>query len=195
MVSSRGQAFTLEAIVAAMLLVGGLVFALHATAVTPLSASTSSQHIENQHHATARGALLIAAENGTLEVAVLNWNTTGESFYGARDVYYVEHPENGFGDLLNRSFGSRGIIYNAYVTYENEADEQRRQTMVYRGEPSDNAVIASVPVTLYDDDVLYDGSETATGTSLGSSSFYAPDTAPNSRVYNVVTVELVVWRQ
>lgn len=195
MVSSRGQAFTLEAIVAAMLLVGGLVFALHATAVTPLSASTSSQHIENQHHATARGALLIAAENGTLEVAVLNWNTTGESFYGARDVYYVEHPENGFGDLLNRSFGSRGIIYNAYVTYENEADEQRRQTMVYRGEPSDNAVIASVPVTLYDDDVLYDGSETATGDSLDSSPFYAPDTAPNSRVYNVVTVELVVWRQ
>lgn len=195
MVSSRGQAFTLEAIVAAMLLMGGLVFALHATAVTPLSASTSSQHIENQHHATARGALLTAAENGTLKVAVLNWNTSGESFYGARDAYYVDHPENGFGDLLNRSFGSRGIVYNAYVTYENEADEQRRQTMVYRGEPSDNAVIASVPVMLYDDDELYDGSETATGDPLDSSSFYAPDTAPNSRVYNVVTVELVVWRQ
>lgn len=192
---TRGQAFTLESIVAAMLLVGGLVFALQATAVTPLSASTSSQHIENQHQATARGALLTAAEHGTLRVAVLNWNATGDRFYGASNTYFTDHPENAFGDLLDRAFGQRGIVYNVYVSYENEADEQRRQTMVYRGEPSDNAIIASVPVALYDDDERYNATESATGETINASSFYASDTAPGSGVYNVVSVELIVWRQ
>lgn len=191
----RGQAFTLEAFVASMLLLGGLVFALQATAVTPLSASTSSQHIENQHHATARGALLTASEHGSIRVAVLNWNDTGSKFHGASEAYFTNHPENAFGDVLNRSFGSRGIVYNVYVTYENTNDEQRRQRMVYRGQPTPNAVTASVVVTVYDDDELHDETETPTGTVISDSTFYAPDSAPSSSVYNVLEVQLVAWRQ
>ena len=41
--------------------------------------------------------------------------------------------------------------------------------MVYRGEPTDNAAAASRAVTLYDDDVLYDGSEAPTGTAVSPS--------------------------
>ena len=74
MVTVRGQIYTLEAVIAAVLLVSSLVFALQVTAVTPLSASTSNQHIENQQRASASGVLTAAEEAGILQDAVLFWN-------------------------------------------------------------------------------------------------------------------------
>lgn len=67
----RGQAHTLEAFAAALLLISGLIFALQATAVTPLSASTSNQHIQNQQQLIASDILTTSAENETLQDALL----------------------------------------------------------------------------------------------------------------------------
>jgi hypothetical protein len=197
--SSRGQAHTLEAITASILLIGGLVFALQATAVTPLSASTSSQHIENQQRATAQGVLAAATDRGALKVAVLNWNESAGEFYGApgNESYYQNTaPNNTFGDISDRAFADRGIVYNVYVEYERSDGRRTKQRMVYRGEPSDNAVTATTMVTLTDDDVLYDENAMATDTTVQTTSdFYAPDTSSSTGLYNVVEVEVVVWRQ
>lgn len=194
----RGQAFSLEAITASLLLIGGLVFALQATAVTPLSASTSSQHIENQQQATAEGVLAAGVEQGTLRTAVLNWNDTGGRFYGVsnpnRSYFVNDVPDNEFGERLNRTFTRRGIVFNAFVVYE-EDDNEVRQRLIYRGEPSDNAVSATTTVTLFDDDVLYDGNQTATNTTIDRSNFYIADSFDSTGVYAVVEVEVVVWRQ
>ena len=65
-IDDRGQAHTLEAFAAAILIVVGLTFALQATAVTPLSASTSNQHLENQQRAVATDLLETSAANGDL---------------------------------------------------------------------------------------------------------------------------------
>ena len=82
----RGQAHTVEAFIAALLLVSGLLFAMQATAVTPLSASTSNQHIENQQRALAGDLLSTAAADGSLTEAVLYWNATNRSFHDSRPV-------------------------------------------------------------------------------------------------------------
>jgi hypothetical protein len=193
----RGQAHTLEALAGSLLLVGALVFALQVTAVTPLSASTSSQHIENQQQATAAGVLSTAVDDGSLRDAVRYWDdgTSPQRFHDAVSRrYYVDRtPPNAFGDLLDRAFASRAIVYNVNVYYE-ENDRRKRQRMVYRGEPSDNAVSTSVTVTLTDDDVLVDDDGDPTGTPLDGATFYAPD-AHSDGVYNVLEVEVVAWRQ
>jgi hypothetical protein len=202
----RGQAYALEAVVASLILLSGLVFALQATAVTPLSASTSSQHIENQQAATAEGVLAAAAENGSIRVAVLNWNDGDGKFHGAepdQSYHTNDAPDNEFGTLLSRAFDGRGIVFNVYVHYGVDRDddgvveELQSRRMVYRGEPTDNAAAATRAVTLYDDDVLHDASSNPTGPTISGTNFYADDvaTGPNSPVYNVVTVEVVVWRQ
>ena len=191
----RAQAFTLEAIVASLLLVGGLMFALQATAVTPLSASTSSQHIENQQQSVAEGVLTTAAARDSLRVAVLFWDDGSTGFHGASEGFYIDDlPDNTFGDSLDRAFESRQIVVNVNVYYK-EDDRQKRQRMVYRGEPSDNAVSASMPVTLSDDDVLYDSDGDPTPNPVSAGNFYAPDAYPGSGVYNVLEVEVVAWRQ
>lgn len=198
----RGQAHTLEALVASLLLLAGVAFALQVTTVTPLSASTSSQHIENQQGATADGILAAAAENGALKRAVLFTDDEGNFRGTGNDGYYTKAgPPNRFGAMLNRSFESRGIVFNVYVNYQTADGLAKQKRMVYRGVPSDHASAASKKVTLVDDDVLHadpDGDDVAepTTTTVADSSLYrdAVNGEDGDGLYNVVEVEVVVWR-
>ena len=190
----RGQAYTLEAVIASVLLVSSLVFALQVTAVTPLSASTSNQHIENQQRASASGVLTAAQKAGALKDAVLYWNDSEAEYYEAERVTYYtnSYPPNEFGNITARAFAGRGLAVNVLIHY-NESKEPTR--MVYRGAPSDNAVSTSRTVTIYDDDNLTAPPSNQT-TVVGASNFKdaVPEDAPGNSVYNVVRVEVTVWR-
>lgn len=194
MVSDRGQAITLEAFTAALLLISGIIFALQATAITPLTASTSSQHIENQQTQVAAGLLDSAAENGSLRTAVLNWNDSKGSFADVGDRGYYAHsgpPGTTFGSMLNRTFRDQGIAFNVNVIYVTTTDQYRSEKMVHFGTPSDNAVSVRRTLTLYDDDAL---TGPTGGTLANTSSYFFSDTAPDSNIYAVIEVEVVVWR-
>ena len=191
-----GQAYTLEAIIAAVLLISSLVFALQVTAVTPLSASTSNQHIENQQRASAAGVLTAAQEAGALKDAVLFWNDSQGKFHGADGFtfYTNTYPPNEFGSILERAFEGRGLAVNVLLYHDANADPSR---MVYRGEPSDNAVSASRTVTIYDDDELTGTTApdpTVTASAAASFAEVVPADANSNDVYNVVRLEVVVWR-
>src|SRR6056297_391047 len=121
--ADRGQVHTLEAFTAALLVVSGVLFALQATAVTPLTASTSNQHIRTQHRVAAGDLLSVAAANGTLRPAVTFWNPGEQSFVGAPRQFYANGgPPNAFGDALNETFGNfstpgRRVAYDVFVRY------------------------------------------------------------------------------
>ena len=190
----RGQAYTLEAVIASTLLISSLVFALQVTAVTPLSASTSNQHIENQQRASASGVLTAAQEADVLKPAVLFWNDSEAEFHDTRgrNFYTNDYPPNEFGDILNRSFSGRGLAVNVFVHHGNGTDR-----MLYNGEPSDNAVAADRMVTLYDDDWLRDDTSSRykqLSDANDDDLYLESDNQPNNGVYDVVRVEVVVWR-
>jgi hypothetical protein len=194
----RGQAYTLEAIIAAILIVSSLVFALQVTAVTPLSASTSNQHIENQQHASANGVLTAAQESGALKDAVLYWNDSADgSFYGASGFQYYtnDYPDNRFGNITGRAFAGQGIAVNVeLVAYDPEVGRYVSRPMIYRGSPSSNAVTTSRMVTIYPEDNLtapgYENETVSSADTFGE----AVPAQTDSSVYNVVRVEVTVWR-
>ena len=194
--SERGQAHTLEGVVAALILLSAVVFALEMTAVTPLSASTSSQHIENQQEATARGVLASAAETGALARALLSWNDTSEQFYNTSGSGYFTNdaPPNDFGQMLNRSFNRAGVAYNVYLHYQDTSGERGTQQYVYQGRPSDNAVQATWTLSLMANDEIHDHDGNPTGETVADESTYFAPASSDSSVYNVVYVEVVVWR-
>lgn len=200
----RAQAHTLEAISAALLVVGSIVFALQVTAVTPLSASTSSQHIENQQESSLNGLLSSMRTDGSLKRAVLFWNESDGKFRDAptQRSYYPyapPPPDITFPRQLNESYVDRGIAFNVYIAYQTTGGDYRQIRFIYRGHPSDNAVRATAYVTLFDSDPLYDETdddgvaEPVAGSSLSTANFYAGD-ASGTNVYNVIRVEVVVWR-
>jgi hypothetical protein len=196
----RAQAHTLEAFVAALLLVAGLIFAAQATAVTPLSASTSNQHIENQHRALAQDLLSTTAEDGSLREAVVYWDADGGfNPEGDRD-YYTETPNDHPLSSALSVFARNHLAYNIELVYrdgEGGTDEIR---MVEMGSPSDNAVAATRSVVLFDSTELPPDEEGEPETeeeepeTLVEGDFYAPNVDEEGQLYNVVEVRIVVWR-
>jgi hypothetical protein len=188
----RGQALTLEAVTAAIVLLVSIGFALQMTAVTPLSASTSSQHLENQLQKTGEGLLASTAADGSLQRAVLDYDESTGQFNGADSAVAFHRsgpPDNAFGDALNETYGDRNIAYNVVVHYQTADGGREREVMISQGDPSDHAVSASRTITLDDGDELADGTELR-----DAGGFYAPDTDPDGPLYNVVRVEVIAWR-
>lgn len=192
----RGQAHTLEAITAAILVLSAVVFALQVTAVTPLTGSTSSQHIENQQNEVAEGLLAAEDRQGTLSETLRYYNATTNRFHGAsRSGYTTGGPPTAFGAALNETFLERGIALNVHVHYLRSDGEVRSTQLVDLGEPSDHATSATRFVTLYDSDPLLDATGSETATTVGDSELYVEaDTSPETDLFTVVTVEVVVWR-
>lgn len=194
----RAQAHTLEAFAAAILIVAGLTFALQATAVTPLSASTSNQHLENQQRAVANDLLETSAANGDLEAALLRWDPVNETFTHSRSPSYFTGggPPNAFGEALNATFGERRIAFNVHIRHGPGNEDQT--LLVNMGSPSDNAVTATRTVVLTDDaNLTASGHENTTLRALsdGSASgeFYAADVGSGA-IYDRMEVRIVVWQ-
>ena len=198
----RAQIHTLEAFIAALLIVGALLFASQATAVTPLSASTSNQHIENQQQTMAEDVLAITARDGSLQEALTYWNASGEdgahfthtdpnrSTYSA--VVGTDHPLN---ESLDAAFGDGVYAYNVELRYLDENGSFETRDMIVMGTPSDNAVTATRTVTLFENDTVEDPDEELWAVEESSElEFWAPNADPTSSVYNVVEVRMTIWR-
>lgn len=195
----RGQAHTVEAFAAAVLIIGGLIFATQATAVTPLSASTSNQHIENQQEASIEGLLSTAAADGSLAEAVLYWDAENETFFDTPDPEtYSEGPPNEFGGALNSLLLDRRIAFNVNVRYPTADGGSDVEEMVHMGEPSTNAVSATRSLGLYDGSTLSAPDDDRTLEDVRDdpdSEFFAPEIGTTSRLYTVVEVEVIAWRK
>ncbi|WP_138005350.1 DUF7288 family protein [Halalkalirubrum salinum] len=204
---NRGQAHTLEAFVAVLLLVSGIIFALQATAVTPLSASTSNQQIENQQRAIAADILAAADSDGSLKEATLcrypaSHNETPRQFVGTDEnqTSFVEGGPpsecGGFGPLLNETYDDRGIAYNVRVYTHLESggmDDVNGSLdhMVDMGSPTDNAVTAGRTVVLYENDTLI----TDDNVTVAESGLYQDRSATErGQIHAVIEVEVTVWR-
>jgi len=196
-VDDRGQAHTLEAFSAAIVLLASLVFALQVTVVTPLTASTASQHIENQQAGVGGGVLDSAAANGTLKPTVLYWNNSSNRFHGSQtddEVYTLGGPNTTLGRTLNETFRDRGIAFNMKIEYQ-DGSRTRTRKVIDLGTPSDNAVSVTRTVPLYNDDHLYHSNETVNSNApINKSTYFVDDMAPDSRLYNVVRVKLTIWQ-
>lgn len=192
----RGQAHTLEAVSASIVLLASVVFALQITAVTPLTASTASQHIENQQAGVAEGLLDAAAHNGTLKPTILLWNESGARPYRTIEggTYPMGGPPTQLGVTLNETFVQRGIAFDMSYVFVTTRGSVRTRPVVDLGVPSDHAVRVTRSVVLYDSDHLYYPNGTKQNTTLAESTTYFAGDSYDGPVYNVVQVEITIWR-
>ncbi|MFP4530473.1 MAG: hypothetical protein ACLFNC_04195 [Halodesulfurarchaeum sp.] len=191
----RGQAHVLEGIAAALLVLTSVIFALQVTAVTPLTASTANQHLQTQGAGTASGLLAAADERGTLRETVLYWNETGTQFHDSGEAAtYADTVPTAFGSTLEAAFRDRGIVYNVNLLYLTADRTQRERQLVHQGDPSDHAVSVTRTVVLYDDDRLRYANETASNRTVSEAPSYFAGDISEGPLYNVVRVEVIVWR-
>jgi hypothetical protein len=202
----RGQAFTLEGLVAALVLVGALAMSLQADVVTPTTRGTVDEDVRTDLRQQVRDSLSLAASEDPADLSVLvrNWEPNGRTFAGAENPqigYGMDGPPLLLGRLLNTTFSQRGYLYNVEVVYRTADPGRNRQlVMVRQGTPDENAVVAARTVTLYDNMTLTsrgagDAELWEYGTSVGDGSggYYPVPDVVDGPVYNHVEVRVTVW--
>lgn len=191
--TDRGQAFTLEGIVAGLLVVIALLFAMQGVAVTP---GAPGADVEPELRQQAVDLLDLAAADGSLDEQLRLWDDENGTFEGAVDDtegYGTTVPDTAFGELINQTFTERGKVVNVVVEYA-AADRPGSATepLIYRGEPPSASTVATTTITLYSDQPLT--SEGGEDTTLAEADTYPfANVDPDGPVHNVVTVRVVVW--
>lgn len=198
--SNKGQAHTTEAVLASLLILGGLLFAIQTTAVTPFSSTTEDHHLENQQRETIRNAVAIAHQSGDMKQTVLNWNTTENTYSGTEQEfnYYTDTDVNTpFITHLSDTLDQNKVVYNINIHYYNTTtggDTVQTQRLLRVGSPSNNAISVRRPLTLHDTDRLTNGANPQLQ-NTGSDEFYIETINSTTPIYNQIEVEVVAWRR
>jgi len=195
--TARGQAFTLEGFIGAMLILMAVLFAMQAAVITPSTGGAADRSVQAQTQQEAQDALVVANQDGNLSETLSRWDD--DEFDGDelnRDFtrsYTTEEFENvsKLGAILNESFVDDGWSYTLEAHYP-DSDGTDQYILVDNGEPPADAVTASHTVVLYDDQyVMPERQQTLEETA---------DEAPIPRefdddnpAYNTVEVRLLVW--
>jgi len=210
---TRGQAYTLEAVIGGLLIAAAVVFAINATVVTPSTTGGVDPEVRENLRQQANDVLMATAENDSFDLSdvVRYWDPATRTFYQANspDVGYgSSQPPGGFGRLLNETFTQRGYRYNVEMRYlgaDNASgpDGQPETVQVaFQGDPGENAVVATHRVTLFDNQTLSTEQISTRGIELwqfdtnatdGDDGYYPVPDAVDGPVYNVVEVRIVVW--
>ena len=211
--AQKGQAFTLEAFFASIIILSAVTFALASTVVTPLS-NTSGNEVQNTEGAAAQSFLEATDREGSLRRMLLAWDDSTDSWVGAPSGGYADKDDvpGRFGDKLRTQFDENTavnieVIYSTSINNVGFTTERTvdTQTMINQGTPSENAQSAETQVVLTETDFIHDDTDsdvrlerdTADGYAIGNGDYYAPDVGDvdeTTGIYNAVTVRVTVWR-
>jgi len=205
----RGQAYTLEGIIGAMILLTAVLMALNSAVLLPSTSGEIDRGVQSDVSQQATDVLRIAAEDGSLSETLRCWDNESRAFYGSpdgRSTYNSTHPmDNSLGTMLNQTFTERFSAYTLDAEYRPNGSGSTPRPIVAEATAVQRTVTVTHTVTLYDDQTLVDcrsGSDEAPDAELSELSeersdddyYPIPDAAPDSHVYNVVEVRLtIIW--
>ncbi|MXV63995.1 hypothetical protein GS429_18390 [Natronorubrum sp. JWXQ-INN-674] len=204
--TDRGQAYTLEGFISAMIVLMALLFAMQSVVITPTTGGLADRTVQSQIQQEAQDALVVAAmdDEGDLSEMIRYWDEDEDEFYNATESSTAPgsynatnntelYNEFALGEILSDRFTERGLSYNVELVYQNESgefDSENSTYLVYQGESE--AVVASYTVTLFETDDLK--APASSETVDGADSYPVPRaTDSSSAVYNVVEVRIAVW--
>ncbi|MCU4971784.1 hypothetical protein OB955_03405 [Halobacteria archaeon AArc-m2/3/4] len=207
--TDRGQAYTLEGFVGAVIVLTAVLFALQSVVITPTTGGSVDRTVQAQLEQEAQDALVVAESEGALSHLVRNWNESEGEYHNPMERpsglgnYTTEQLNESdvvgsastFGEILEKRFEESGRSYNVEVVYRDGKDPDSFY-MVYQGQPSPNAFSSGHMVTLYENQRLTaPGSEHLTLEEAQNEEYPIPNVGENAdgNLYNVVEVRLTVW--
>jgi len=208
----RGQAYTIEGVIGAIVVVSAVVLGLQAVDIAPWTDDTPDQEVESLR--TQVADLLAAAEDrDALRTAALCIDGDGTATphpavaAGSADA---DATRDRLGILLNRTLDENGFRYTASVERYNESTGAISTTpLTPDREPTSASVSVSRTIVLLDDDLVYEfdgdagacrpaivNGETETiGERYNDSSdrIYLENADENSEIYAVVRIRVIAW--
>lgn len=198
--TERGQAYTLEGFIGAMVVLLAVLLALQSVVITPTTGGLADRTVQEQVQQEARDMMVVSNQEGNLSNTTRYWNGTGgfnrtdqrPAPGEENDTYSVDRfaNESDLGRLLKDRFSDTGWSYNVELHTETS-----NQTVVYQGTPPASALTASYTVTLYDNqNVTADGDDRALEDVPDDDKTIPQRTSgDDTAVYNVVEVRVILW--
>jgi hypothetical protein len=187
------QLYTVEGIVASILMLMVIIFVVRGAPLTSNTASSSHKNVESQLETIGQDLLTILDVTteerpySRLKQSIVEWD--GTTFSNATRPPSLVYISNAFQEAL----GNAGIAYNLELRYFTPHDAINctskegvsTRAILWNGIPSDNAVIVSKELILHDNDNIKAGSIVCDMDTNASS---------NTKYYNNVNVRLTLWR-
>ncbi|PCR90890.1 DUF7288 family protein [Natrinema ejinorense] len=194
--TDRGQAYTLEGLIGAMIVLMAVLFALQSAVIMSSTGGEGDQSVQEQVQQEVQDSLIVANQEGNLSELVRNWNAEGEFENASQPIngtntYTVSEFENEskLGRILNQRF--QDPKYNVELHPVNSS----KRHLVYQASPPPSASIASYTVTLYDNQTVTSASVSKELHATDSDTRIIPrEYQDETSLYNVVEVRVIVWR-
>jgi hypothetical protein len=186
---NRGIAFTVDAILTALLLFSAVAYAAAQMPANP-DQEVQDATAKSQLQQDVTDTLSVAHDRGDLNASTLYWDDDEANWQnvGGDSTYVQPPPGHPLEIPLNSFYTERGVGFNINVIYQRADGTSGTERMFYQGTPGPNAVVASQTVIIEDDDKLPDGTEVQ-----NASSYFAPDALPTNDRYNVFRIQIVMW--
>lgn len=204
---NRGQAYTLEGIIGAIIIASALVVGIQAVNVTPWTGSGSAEAAELS--AQGGDALELADDRDALRTAVtcLGPGTSPTPHPG---VLSTDPAVTDLGRTLNStgvgvSGVSQGANYAMYVVYQDSNGEINQTQIGPGGTPTGTSATIAKEFVLLDDDPVYSLREDSngevrcvdTGETLSEKDdddeIYLDDQDDSSEIFAVVQLRVIAW--
>lgn len=186
---NRGQAYTLEGIIGAIVIASALVIGLQAVDPAPWTQTdpTNPEELRSQ----SQDLLDAASDSGALHTGIRCSDGAGPPSGEA----FMEGT--GLANLTDNALATDN--YRISVEYVDPSTGDRVESVLVAGQPGRTSATVTRQVAIFDTDaeLTYDGEECSRPTlepqTIGESGdFYIPD-QHSSDLYAVVTVRVIVW--
>lgn len=200
---TRGQAYTLEGVAAAGLVILGMLLAMQSIVITPTTEGAVDQDVTSQLGTEADDVLAAAQERGALTQAALFWDASEDEPIDEWGRSECPETEDGIDlslcTLLEETFSNRFYQYNVYIDHQvaGSSFQTESEPMFDEGAPGDSAAVATRSVALYRESTLSGHADDPP--TLGeveddsSMDFYADNMTRDEHIHNVVEIRVVVW--
>lgn len=199
--TDRGQAYTLEGVISAILIASALVLGINAISIQPFTDDGPEQGTTLQTQVS--DTLEIAQDKNALKEAVTCLRP-GETTPDA-SVVGTDPNVTAFGSVLANTLEktTSPSEYTVYVDYHETNDQNGLAQTTIGGDeaPGRGSVTVTRQVVLYDVDPVYEFDATTqncveTGETLGEydeNDIYLTNRDSSSEIYAVVQVRVVAW--
>lgn len=197
MMGNRGQAYTLEGVIGAILIATAVIFALQAVDVAPWTQGTNEKKVESLR-TQAEDMLSVSANDGSLENMVTCFGTDGEPADSIGEGSAADSATQ-LGPMLDQAFHQNGFRYNVYLQFANTTAKSEPY-LVYpeSGDvpPADGGVTVTRRIT-----ITNNGTQVSTDGDCGSMDAFVIEAAHDidvpvetgSEMAYVAEVRIVVW--
>lgn len=207
--TDRGQAYTIEGVIGAIVVVSAVVLGLQAVDIAPWADDSADRELDSLRDRVA-DTLAAAEDRDALQTAAVCIDGDGTATphpavaAGSADS---EDTRDQLGSLLNRSLEEPGVRYTVSVEQYNDSLRQTRLTP--DREPTSASVSVSRTVVLLEDDLVHefdsdagacrpatvDGGEQTLGERFDEDpdDIYLDSDTNDGSIYAVIRVRVIAW--